>query len=710
MLPVEIVAEILVFAAADSELSNTQRLELCRVCRAGHFAIHSRILFPSIHLNSPSQVHALAATFRTSHLLERIARRVTRSLSIIILTDNDNGKTTPTHPSDNSLYTSIQRQADLEQNLTTPLRLLLSIFTSLDFLHIDMTPAPLDYRLRRTAVLSNKSSTTPPKQTWTWSRPAISHTAHAERRTHDPLSAFRSHLVELVCMQNVLGAGDFVDQLSIFDPISPNPALAHSPTIGQWDRLESLQLLGPRFRLTCSSARTLALGLPRLKRLALVMPNIMPPPSSPSNAGEDDGETADDPEEVGRDLFLRMSPLQILIDTLCPSDTILSPKSASSSVLDNTSPPIFEHLLIVGHDLPNYVGNSTKLRRWIEGLQYRVRRRSPSPTDQEGRYYYVDPDTRLGDPSATANGGWDEEMEEDVRQPQIQLLTARLCHHGENSDGSSSPLSLPSHPLQIARWMLKRTRTNTHWTFGPDHPSRASNVCLRPPVQLNDIEHQTEDVDDALGDGDGEEQMEMEMALASADEVVFLDDEREAVEYTLENFELPITFLAPNPQPTHLAEDGPRSLGVDAAGTTSSAFDGTTPPLLHTFLPHSFGPSRTETEDVGPSTSSTAAPANFGAQQDNHGAYHHQISAGEPDLEYVDAALRSQKTVPGAAEVHIETIHPGHAHGRPDQRGFSRGERQTTTGGGGGGGGGGVGSLASSFASYVSSGWAGAWR
>ncbi|CAD6938184.1 unnamed protein product [Tilletia controversa] len=438
------------------------------------------------------------------------------------------------------------------------------------------------------------------------------------------------------------------------------------PTLGRWDRLESLQLLGPRFRLTCSSARTLGLGLPRLKRLALVMPNIMPPSRS-TPEGEDanttDEDEGDDPEEVGRDLFLRMSPLQVLIDTLCPSDSILPPKdSHTSSTEEKPSSPIFEHLLIVGHDLPIYVGSSTKLRRWIEGLQYRVRRRTPSPADHDRRYY-LDPDSRFGDSSTGANG-WEEE--EEVQQPQIQLLTARLSPNEDAADDA-----LPPHPLQIARWMLRRTRTQTHWTFGPDHPSRASNVCLRPPVQLNANDAVEHDAPDFDGDEDGYDDQGLEMELAAADEVVFVDDEREGVKYTLENFELPITFLSPYPSRTGASNEQDQEYSSDVRSTdepgASSAYNGTTP-SPHTFLPHS----------SGPSSSSTQRPENISVSSD-----------AAPDLEYVDAALRQQKAV------RIETIHPGtsHPHGSSSSS-SSREQKQKRSNG-----------AAGSLASWLTGGW-----
>ncbi|KAK0549784.1 hypothetical protein OC844_006814 [Tilletia horrida] len=722
LLPTEVLVEILVFAAAHDDINNAQRLELSRVCRAGHLAIHRRVLLPHIELGAPAQVHAFARMLRQSPDLEHLARRVTRSLRITVGggSSGSSGSSSGSGAlgsgaamgSDNTLYGPVQQQADVEASLTTPLRAILAICSSLEHLSMDLTPAPLDYRLSRTAVLAKSVSgsrkgteTAPPpspaqQPVWTWSRAAISHSAHVQRRTKDPLAAFRSSLRELVCMQNVLGAGDLVDQLNI-DSLPP-------PTLGRWDRLESVQLVGPRFRLTCSSARTLALGLPSLKRLALVMPNVMPPTSTGDGDG-DDNDDADDPEELGRDLFLRMSPLQLLIDTLCPPDTQQSTQ--------------FEHLLLVGHDLPNYVGSATKLRRWVEGLQYRVRQ----PAAQEPRYY-TNADERYADI---------DPADLDVVQPRVQLITARMR---ENRRTIATQSSTHAHPLAFARWMLRRARTRTHWTFGPDHPSRTVNLCLRAPVSLNDVADEENDLRDNPGLG-------LEMHLADEDEAVFCDDEeREGIEYTVENFELPVTVLPPL-----LAPSEPGQSAATAASTGQDQAQGATPssseirapfllepgvssssdrtPTSHILLPHSFGPSRSSDQNgrnasaVGLSAHGPElSDADPSAEREGSSAYTHRApgpdSLHAPDLDYVDAALRMEQgraarslrssapissssadgTARKATTTTIETIHPGRL---PDV-GDGRSSSSRTSGA--------AGSLASTLASFVSSSWTSAWR
>ncbi|KAK0550944.1 hypothetical protein OC845_002408 [Tilletia horrida] len=720
LLPIELIVEILVFAALDPSISNRQRIEL-------------------------SRVHALARTLSASRDIRQAVRSITSLLSISISSPAATASSpslafafsASSSSSSDTLYGAVQRQIDVEQALITPIRTILSACSSLESLHMDLTPAALDYRLRKTTIVSKtntlhrNSRETP---VWTWSRAPISHQAHIERTTSSDLTPFRSNLRELVCIQNVLGGGDFVDQLHTFST-SPDTSipLTRTPkgTVGRWDRLESLQLLGPRFRLTCSSARTLGQALPSLKRLALVMANIMPPASN--TAAEEGG--AEDVEELGRDLFLRMSPLQLLIDTLCPPDA--EPKSDAGRT--------FEHLLVVGHDLPGYVGGATKLRRWIEGLQLRVRGQ-PSPSNSR---YYIFPDERTRQSNRLESGGEDPS----VQPPRVQLVTAKIKPfrrseaEEEDEELNSSihqhhPAPTEAHPMSIARWMLRRARTQTHWTFGPDHPSRASNVCIRPPVALNDVigvedtAEMAESGADVSGQGEeaGEEdihdaELEMEMELAEADEVLFCDDEKEGVEYSLESFELPITYLPPLSPPesasggdtTNDTTSAPLQTSSSAFYLPSLAFDtgGNTPlgqaPSSHVELPHSYGPSRSglrfESESVETEPRSTS-------QQDSD----------QPDLEYVDAALRSRSNLgvgmsgssataalpsrasgshsvgPGTSSkqsnsaLRIETIHPG----RPEfNTTFAANTAASSSGAGP--------SFAASLASRLGSTWASVW-
>ncbi|KAK0553046.1 hypothetical protein OC846_002662 [Tilletia horrida] len=709
LLPIELIVEILVFAALDPSISNRQRIELSRVCKAGFIAVHRHALLPHIRLHSSRQVHALARTLSASRDIRQAVRSITSLLSISISSPAATASSpslafafsASSSSSSDTLYGAVQRQIDVEQALITPIRTILSACSSLESLHMDLTPAALDYRLRKTTIVSKtntlhrNSRETP---VWTWSRAPISHQAHIERITSSDLTPFRSNLRELVCIQNVLGGGDFVDQLHTFSTSSDTSIpLTRTPkgTVGRWDRLESLQLLGPRFRLTCSSARTLGQALPSLKRLALVMANIMPPASN--TAAEEGG--AEDVEELGRDLFLRMSPLQLLIDTLCPPDA--EPKSDAGRT--------FEHLLVVGHDLPGYVGGATKLESGGE------------------------------DPS--------------VQPPRVQLVSAKIKPfrrseaEEEDEELNSSihqqhPAPTEAHPMAIARWVLRRARTQTHWTFGPDHPSRASNVCLRPPVALNDVigvedtAEMAESGADVSGQGQeaGEEdihdaELEMEMGLAEADEVLFCDDEKEGVEYSLESFELPITYLPPLSPPesasggdtTNDTTSAPLQTSSSAFYLPSLAFDtgGNTPlgqaPSSHVELPHSYGPSRSglrfESESVETEPRSTS-------QQDSD----------QPDLEYVDAALRSRSNLgvgmsgssataalpsrasgshsvgPGTSSkqsnsaLRIETIHPG----RPEfNTTFAANTAASSSGAGP--------SFAASLASRLGSTWASVW-
>ncbi|KAL9939989.1 hypothetical protein V8E36_000694 [Tilletia maclaganii] len=744
-LPTEVLVEILVYAAASPDIDNRQRLELCCSCRAAHLAIHQRILLTAIDLHSPAQVHAFARSLQHSPALRAIAHRVTRSLTIHVLaTDSKNGSSSS---SSTNLYDSVQHLAAIEQNLTTPIRSILFTCTALEHLALDITPAPLDYRLRPSSSLSAQqhcrvgpSTARPPtkKNGTVWGKAPISHHAHYQRGTFDSLALFRSNLRELVCSQNVLGAGDFVDQLALLcddddddddgdeDGDTLPPTL---PALGRWDRLESLQLLGPRFRLTCFSAKLLGLGLPALKRLALVMPNIMPPSRASNGAvadggenaaesDEDDDNFADDPEELGRDLFLRMSPLQLLIDYLCPSDSILS------DAPDKQPPPLrFEHLLLVGHEMPSYVGSAAKLQRWVEGLQYRVRRRrrpsglashdDETTTQQhQQQRYYVNPDERL-------NEDEDEYEEMGVQQPRVQLITPRIrpsaAEEGSSSpSGPSSNSSPHQHPTTIARWMLRRARARTNWTFGPDHPSRSSLLCLRnAPIELNGLAAQRQWEADLVGEerapGISLRRARIEAELEGADEAGYLDGAEEECDYTLENFELPVTFLGAVPPrgrsssgggggATRVILEPARTSGLDQAegmSVTAPVGNSASTPLLG--IPFATGP----THSAPPQQSNMTAAAN-------------------PDLAYVDAALlrqqqqqQRQQYEGGAAgytstgtptsssqartqtQTTIETIHPGRLQG-------------STHPGRGGQGGPPPRSLAAHFASFFgSSGWSG---
>ncbi len=97
-----------------------------------------------------------------------------------------------------------------------------------------------------------------------------------------------------------------------------------------WTELRDLQLHGPHFRLTPQTAATLA-ALPALKRVALVVPAIVPQAS----------------DVEGLQVAGRINPLQVLLD-----------RSTSLEVL-----------LLVAHAERDYVGYAERYRAWLRTLR-----------------------------------------------------------------------------------------------------------------------------------------------------------------------------------------------------------------------------------------------------------------------------------------------------------------------------------------------------
>lgn len=193
-------------------------------------------------------------------------------------------------------------------------------------------------------------------------------------------------LTELVTLLSVYG-GDLNEALW-----SPGP-----PPVSRWSNLTHLQLHGPRFRMTSLTALAIS-QLPSLTHLALIMPLLVQPQTSLTGSDELAYHI-----NSARDALGRCNVLQILINAL-------------GNRLDT--------LLLLCHDIENYVGNVQRLASWIRTLQWRCN------TTIEERKPTKDP-TRL------------------------ILVTARPYN----------PIQTNPHPSLYSKWMLQRAERGVHWDW-----------------------------------------------------------------------------------------------------------------------------------------------------------------------------------------------------------------------------------------------------
>lgn len=656
-LPVELIRDILVLAASSPDIDNRQRIALCRVSHVGFVAIHRHVLLPSVTLTTSVQVKAFAQTLQRNICgVHDLARRYVRQLQVeqqSSRNSHDSGgicnhgfvggqpvegvartslmsRTFNIKPAP-ALYDQAQTQNVFERQTLSHLRDILKICQQLDRLVLHCSPSALDYRLTKTISSARaphgpfngrKASSSARVH---YRKSTLSHAQHARLGTRDELEAFRGNLSELVCLQNVLGGGDFLDQLSIFDaqsgqlpdlppalpPLSgPNPTRFSTsqgvvevlnpsfaavqrpspykppspPSSSRWSRLIDVQLHGPRFRLTMAGARALALGLPALERLALIMPGIAPADNALTPAS-----SVDPAQQEGMDLFARMSPLQLLLDLLQRTSDSGEEGANGGHHIDHernneanaVRPRGLRHFLFVSHDVSQYIGSAEKIRSWLDGLHLRVQVKD----DEESIYADRRGRSATTPPTPTPRC-----------QPRVRLVIARprnvrsTAAPSAISSSSSRPDDTRAHPTLVSQWMMERASKRTHWRFGPDVDfagegpgddgyAEDTDAHTRPAyLPGGGAMPSNVRLDDGIFLGDHVEDVSDAFAHAVQTPEVYADED-EQMEYTLEEFELPITevvAIAPLPEsPSEPATSAPQG---QAAASLSA-------PVTHAHTP-----------------------------------------------------------------------------------------------------------------------------
>ncbi|KAJ9475835.1 G-protein gamma subunit [Pseudozyma hubeiensis] len=284
-LPVELVVHIVLVAAQEIVASGhatraQQLLELARVSRTCHRAIFSVHLLPDLRLYGLQQIRSFALSLDD----DRAGIRALARSRVHNLTVRARSLDSLVYGYGPALFDASQAQTHFEKDLVPFVRIILSHCHGLQTLHLEGAPRGLQSRFAQTSAKLGGYS----------------------------------------CLMGHYGAD-----------IDRDFWLAH-----RWSNLEDLQLHGPRFRFTTHTAATLA-HLPRLKRLGLVVPVIVP--TLPSAQTEATGELAG----VRLDLSGSVNPLQLLIDR-CSN---------------------LELLLLVGHAQKDYVGYTEKYRHTLRRLR-----------------------------------------------------------------------------------------------------------------------------------------------------------------------------------------------------------------------------------------------------------------------------------------------------------------------------------------------------
>ncbi|SNX87758.1 uncharacterized protein MEPE_06469 [Melanopsichium pennsylvanicum] len=281
-LPVEIVVHIVLFAAAEIvcsdhvETHSYRLLGLARVNKPCHRAIVSLYLLPRLNLFGFTQIRSFAVALDQDHLyLRNLAN--TRVKHLII---RARGLRCLQHGYGPALFDASQAQTHFEKNLLPFIRIILSHCKSVQKLDIEGVPKGLQKTLE-----------------------------NASKRL-DGFSCLMGHY------------GSELER--------------NFWKSSRWTKLNQLQLHGPRFRFTTTTASVLS-HLPHLKKLALVVPMIVC--TSIDDTAHDIG--------IEMDLTRRNNPLQILVDRM----------------------PNLQHLLLVGHEEKDYVGYTEKYRNHLRSLR-----------------------------------------------------------------------------------------------------------------------------------------------------------------------------------------------------------------------------------------------------------------------------------------------------------------------------------------------------
>ena len=298
-LPLELIVHIVLLAAEDAALAteanrSAQLLELARVNRVCHRAILSTFLLPDLRLYGMEQIRAFAISLDKN----RMGIRALARSKVQRLTFRARSLLALKHGYGPALFDASQAQSHFEKELLPFVRLILAHCQSVQTLHLEGVPRGLERGLGQLSP----------------------------------------QLRGLTCLMGHYG-GDLGRDFWL-------PA--------RWTSLVELQLHGPRFRFTPSTATTLA-ALPQLQRLALVVPMFVSSTSGLGDAAEDGVEL---------DMTGSINPLQVLLDR-CST---------------------LESLVLVGHAERDYVGNTEKYRHLLRGL---LKPRLASTTGREVRVELV---------------------------------------------------------------------------------------------------------------------------------------------------------------------------------------------------------------------------------------------------------------------------------------------------------------------------------
>ncbi|TKY87572.1 hypothetical protein EX895_003586 [Sporisorium graminicola] len=415
-LPVELIVHIVLLAAhhvAQDEpgTSSKQLLELARVSRACHRAIYAALLLPDLRLYGFEQMRSFAVSLDMDRIgIRTIARTRLRSLTL-----RARSLASLEHGYGPALFDASQAQTHFEKELLPFVRIILSHCHALQTLHLEGVPRGLQ---RQFAQLSNR-------------------------------------LERYSCLVGHYG-GDLERDFWLAQ---------------RWSRLTHLQLHGPRFRFTPTTASTLA-GLPQLQKLGLIVPMIVSSPVSSSVASADSGA-------IELDLTGSINPLQVLIDR-CST---------------------LEVLLLVGHAEKDYVGYTEKYRRWLRGL------RRPRLSDAKSATMRLElVSTLRRDDELT-----DAMPQRRVHPCEVSAWMMQRARHGEQwFDGQEQQkgdsgldywiesFELAEHPSTISTGLSTTTTSALMSRTGSNTPSSTTTAALAASRMQERMQHPSRGSDEAI--------------------------------------------------------------------------------------------------------------------------------------------------------------------------------------------------------------------
>ncbi|PWN53664.1 hypothetical protein IE53DRAFT_125369 [Violaceomyces palustris] len=440
LLPPEIVSKIVLLYASSilfpehtqsspseqTKSRTVQVLNLACLDSEAYRTIFSYVLLPTVTLRGADQVTAFSRSLqRNFRGFRHMAKARTKSLRIrldklpsSLCGQCQQGCSKCKLSSRLSLYDSVSSQADFEKASIGPLKSILSICDGIENLSMECLPRVLDPRLCSSASTvgtdgySDQKIQQSRKQCVIFSKlcnmgkATMDNTSQVEDAVRDSLVSLRHKLKELSCMLSNYG-GDINEKLWQSDKEVKgcsswfvNPCASSKPSslhLAKWANLTHLQLHGPRCRITVATSKALG-QLPALTHLGLIMPFLVPP-SQDRPISEHYAESLDSEQ--------RPNVLQLLASS-CERLQIL---------------------LVVGHELRDYIGCSEKYLPWLRTIRIRSK--------------------------ATADHRNSEEWNSAPRGPlRIQFVTASRKVNGGTC-----------HPTEFSRWMMRRSENQTQWAW-----------------------------------------------------------------------------------------------------------------------------------------------------------------------------------------------------------------------------------------------------